>query len=778
MSSPTHSAFAYLVGIFVLALSATGCRTSPTQEVKKGNEFFEKGKYQDAELHYRKAIQKDTNSGEAHYRLGLVDLRLAHASNAYAELNRAVQLSPGNQDAKKELAEICLASYLHDPQHGAKMYEQVRTLTGQMLAADPKSAEAFRLQGYLALTENKAEEALDRFRRASQNAPGDPAVTTGLAEALIRAGHEAEGEQAAQDVIRHSGTYAPAYDLLLSRYVAAQKFADVEALLKTRVANDPKNGGALLQLASFYEHEHRTADAEAILKKLRDNPKDFPHAYLLAGDFHAVTKNWTAAELDFQQGLTVDSQERINYLSKLAGVYALQGKDQLARRTYEQLLESDPKDPHAREALAHLLAQSSSGTDRDRAVAMYYDLLREKPGSTDLNVGLGQALFAQGKVAEAQAQFQDAAKSQGKGAASAAASAELSLLQRDFAGVLRYSEQALAQEPSNPRLRFLHAVGLMGTSAFPRARTEFTELLRDNPQSMDAQVELGYLDLAEKRYPEAEKQFQKLYQPGQQDLRPLRGLVQLNLLQKQPLRSIQLIEQALLAAPNSTELVGMLVGSYMAAGHADVAQQQLSRMIAANPRDAELRIQLAAVARQRNDLETSYKSLQAARNINPDRAGMDGMLASVEAELGHLAEAQADYRKALEKFPQDPTLLSNLAFLLTRSSGHLDEALQLVQKGLQKSPQEPHLLDTAGWIYIQKNQAHIAVPMLRRLTEKYPNDVDFRYHYGVALLSEGNKGEARKELEQALQKHPTESQQKEIGQALKRVTKYSRSELR
>ena len=169
MSSSTHSAFAYLVGILLLGLSATGCRTSPAQEVKKGNEFFEKGKYQDAELHYRKAIQKDTNSGEAHYRLGLVDLRLGHGPKAYADLNRAVQLSPGNQDAKKELAELCLASYLRNPRRSAKMYEQVRTLSAQMLSADPKSAEAFRMQGYLALTENKAEEAVDRF--ATQTRP-------------------------------------------------------------------------------------------------------------------------------------------------------------------------------------------------------------------------------------------------------------------------------------------------------------------------------------------------------------------------------------------------------------------------------------------------------------------------------------------------------------------------------------------------------------------------------------------------------------------------------
>ena len=80
--------------------------------VTGGNELFEAGKYADASINYRKAIQKDPQFGEAHYRLGLVALKQGDARQAYAELSRAVELLPGNDDAKERLGGLCLKAYL------------------------------------------------------------------------------------------------------------------------------------------------------------------------------------------------------------------------------------------------------------------------------------------------------------------------------------------------------------------------------------------------------------------------------------------------------------------------------------------------------------------------------------------------------------------------------------------------------------------------------------------------------------------------------------------
>ena len=44
--------------------------------VASGNKYFQNGKYKEASILYRRALQFDPRSGEAYYRLGLVDLAL------------------------------------------------------------------------------------------------------------------------------------------------------------------------------------------------------------------------------------------------------------------------------------------------------------------------------------------------------------------------------------------------------------------------------------------------------------------------------------------------------------------------------------------------------------------------------------------------------------------------------------------------------------------------------------------------------------------------------
>src|SRR6202789_1203578 len=92
------------LGIFVAALTAIcGCSSTKEAYLAKGNKFFAAGKYQDAALNYRSAIQKDADDGDAYYRLGLTALKLQEAREAYNALFRAAHLSPANVGAKRRL---------------------------------------------------------------------------------------------------------------------------------------------------------------------------------------------------------------------------------------------------------------------------------------------------------------------------------------------------------------------------------------------------------------------------------------------------------------------------------------------------------------------------------------------------------------------------------------------------------------------------------------------------------------------------------------------------
>src|SRR5271157_3872613 len=88
-----------VVAVALLALSS--CNRDPNvakkRYVESGNKYFEKGKYREAILMYRDALQKDRRYGEAHYRLGLTYLRMNSMRDGVSSLRRALK-SPGPTD--------------------------------------------------------------------------------------------------------------------------------------------------------------------------------------------------------------------------------------------------------------------------------------------------------------------------------------------------------------------------------------------------------------------------------------------------------------------------------------------------------------------------------------------------------------------------------------------------------------------------------------------------------------------------------------------------------
>src|SRR5690242_7881276 len=74
----------------------------------KGNDLCARGKYEEASLAYRKAIQKDVRFGDAHYRLALAEIARGEPDKAIMPLRRAASLMPRHVDCRVKLADIYL----------------------------------------------------------------------------------------------------------------------------------------------------------------------------------------------------------------------------------------------------------------------------------------------------------------------------------------------------------------------------------------------------------------------------------------------------------------------------------------------------------------------------------------------------------------------------------------------------------------------------------------------------------------------------------------------
>ncbi len=111
---------------------------------------------------------------------------------------------------------------------------------------------------------------------------------------------------------------------------------------------------------------------------------------------------------------------------------------------------------------------------------------------------------------------------------------------------------------------------------------------------------------------------------------------------------------------------------------------------------------------------------------------------------GKREQAKPIYEQILKIHPDEPVALNNLAFIKAEEGVDLDQALTMAQRAVQKVPSSPDMADTLGWVYIKKNLSEDAIRVFKDLVQKEPNNAEYHYHYGMALLQKGDKPSAKK----------------------------------
>src|SRR6185295_16233867 len=89
-----------------------GCSNDPNRQkikhLNRGERYFKSGKYREAVIEFRNAVEADPRFAEAHYQLGRVYLILNNPESAYRELKLSVTLNPANSDAQLQLASLLI----------------------------------------------------------------------------------------------------------------------------------------------------------------------------------------------------------------------------------------------------------------------------------------------------------------------------------------------------------------------------------------------------------------------------------------------------------------------------------------------------------------------------------------------------------------------------------------------------------------------------------------------------------------------------------------------
>ncbi|MSV28802.1 MAG: tetratricopeptide repeat protein [Bryobacterales bacterium] len=786
--------------VYAVLLSAVliSCNRDPNVVKKKylenGNRYFNNGKFREASIMYRNALQKDPKYGEAFYRNALTSIKLQQFGPAVRDFRRSIELLPAElskekQDAQVRLAEIYLAYFLSGASGGAatlvKEREEIAKTTEDLLKKDPRSYDGNRLKAELALVnvqelakkgssdraKEKLDEAIGAFEVANSVKPDQPLLVFSLCRSLIVAGRYPEAEKHYRALIAKvkdaTGAYGDLYALLLR----VNRTADAEDVLKLAISNNPKAPNLRTMLAAHYHRLNRREEMVKTLQQLKGLAKDAPEVFERVGDFYFRIGDGEEAIRQYEEGMRANSKSKNSYQKRIIEVLAAQGKIAEAAQVNEAILKENPKDNEAMGLRASLLLDKG---DLQNAIPQLQSVVNQGPENVIGRYNLGRAHAMKEEWELARKQYLEAIRLRPDYVPARLGLAQLQSARGEFEAALKTSNDILNYDRNNGGAKSIKAGALMSLNRFNDARVVLDGLIAVAPNNPEVLFQLGTLNLAERKFKEAEAAYVKSYQANPANARGLLGVVETYAIQNQFDKALQMLNDEVKKAPGRLELRLALGNTAVRAGKYDLAIGEFKALLSGlekNPRaSGEVLMRLGETYRRKGDYKAGIESLEKAKIATPQNGNIWVSLGMMHDSVGNKAEARKNYEETLKFDPDNALALNNLAFIVAESGGDLDQALTYAKRARQKLPDASEIADTLGWIYLKKNLTDNALEVFQELVKNQPNRSTFRFHLGMALSQKGDKVKALKELQTALRSNPAKDEEGKIKDLIAKLS--------
>lgn len=722
--------------LFALAGCSRGPRQTKEQLLESGKKYAAQGKHTEAIIQYRNAIKLDPKFGEARYELGQAYLNTSEPAKAMGEFVRAADLLK-TADANLIAGQLLLvARRYEDAKTRAEMVleldsrnVQAQLLKGAALAGlkdfvsaikevddairlDPQNARSFVTLGALQVGSGRAAEAEAAFRKAVEVAPNLPAAQMALANFYWSSGRAAEAEAALKRAVEIDANNIPAQRGLATYYISTGRAEQAEAPLKT-IAEIEKTAGARMALAEYYLRTRRAPKAVALLKALAGEPAGFAPATVRLAMIDYAQNRTEEAHKKIEAVLAKDAKNG-EALSAKARFLMAERKEDEALAAAKAATATNPKSSEAHNILGAIYA---SRNEVDNAISSFSEVLRLAPLATGAKIELSRLQLLKGQVTTA----------------------------------LQLAEEAGRQDPKNPEARLALVSALAATGDNDRAEAALRDLMKEYPKVALVHARLGGVLLAKKEGAAARREFDRALELDPASTEALRGRIASDLDDKNAAGARALIEKRLQQAPKQPDVLLLAAATYAAVGDQARQEAALRKTIDVDPANLSAFVSLARLLVQQGKLDAAKKGYEDITKRYPNSVAANTMIALILEAQNKPAEARKVYEKLIAAEPGAAVAANNLAWIYADSGGNLDVALRLAQTAKQKMPDSSQVDDTLGWVYVKKDMASSAVPILRQSVEKEPQNPSFHYHLGIAYFMAGNRALAKQTLEKALQ---------------------------
>ncbi|MFP4895350.1 cellulose synthase subunit BcsC-related outer membrane protein [Paraburkholderia sp. EG304] len=515
------------------------------------------------------------------------------------------------------------------------------------------------------------------------------------------------------------------------------------------LANSPNDTDALGGMGIAALKQERFADARNYLERASRGPNP---------------ARWKTA---------LDSATYWTYTSEAIGARS-NGEFAKAKALFERAIALNPSDVTAQVQLGEMLLQTGDPAGAEQAYRM---ALRRQADNPDAIRGLVGALAAQGRAdealqfanqlnAEQQAKVGGIDRLRGDAQAAQARAAEA---RGDLGTARSLFEDALLNKPDDPWLRLDLARIYVRQGAVANARSMMDGLLATHPDMTDALYASALLSAETQDWSTGLAQLDRIAPAQRTDamttlqhrlwVHQQADLATRMAKNGQTQQAIATLRAAEPVAGNNPELIGVIAGAYQQAGDSTRALGLVRAAMSAAPGNTDLLLQYAGIlsaAGQQVELGNVMRQLQATQLTPQQRTDFDNLNLGIVIRQADAVRLRGDLASAYEviapwlaAMPDNPDLQAALGRMYA-SAGDDRNALTSFRVALQRRPDDLSLLQAAISAAAGSKQFSYAETLANQALALAPNDPGVLATVGRMYRAQGNLSLASTYLQRSL----------------------------
>jgi len=698
----------------------------------KGNLLEAQGQSEPAEKAYRDAIRVAPH--QVAPRLSLIALLVNNhlVDKATTEVDALEKMAP--KDPRTSYAKALL---LVEERKFAAAKEAIL----QVLKLAPNHLPSLMLAGTAAMETGAYPEAESYLRKAAYEAPDAIGPKRILASVYLRMGKADLALSQVKELLPKAGQDPSVLALAGEAYLANGDGANALRYYEQANSLAPSNAAVQTRLA---EIRYASGDRDRAIKELESASASHPDLYQPDLALVATYLRQRQPDKALEALVTLEKKQPNNPLTyNLRGLaLILKGDFPAARSSFERALQLQPA---YMPAVINLASLDLRDKNIDAAKKRYEAVLQKDPNNE-------QALFRLAVLLRATGAKQEE--------------------------IVKLLKQAVDGNPTSPTARLVLVNYYLQNRDFKSALTAAQDAQAALPTIPSIVEALGVTQLAAGETQAAISTFAQLSGLLPKSPEPLVRQAQAYMVAKRPDDAIRSLRAALALRPNLTTVERDIAAIYIATGRTDEALREAKTAQAKNPdapfgyalegeiyvaqkkwgpairvyRDAIKKFQIPLLVARTHAIMVAAGEGSAADAMaqswikdHPKDTVVLGYLSQRDLAATHYASAVKRLNVALEREPDNPVFLNNLAWAMHELKQ--PNALQYAERAHELAPDNAAVMDTLGWILVETGNGPRGLELLGRASELAPNAYGIRLHFAKALIKAGRKDAARKELE-------------------------------